>query len=238
VALAAKLLGIKAVIVMPKNSPIVKVNATRETYGGQVVFCDDTVESRAETTQELIEKHGYVLIHPYDNPNVIAGAGTATLELFDQVGEISMLFAPIGGGGLISGNALAAKGLNPQVKVYGCEPARANDAFRSLKAGQILTNSNPNTIADGLRTNLCERTFKIIQENVSEIVLVSEEQILEAMRFLWERMKLVVEPSGAVPLAGLLTGTIEVADQKVGVILSGGNIDLNDFFTLIRDKIP
>lgn len=237
VALASKLLGIKAVIVMPENSPKVKVTATRETYAAEVVFCGNNVESREITTAKLIDEYGYTLIHPYDNDDVICGAGTATLELVNQIGEIDILFAPIGGGGLMSGNSIAAKGSNPRIKVYGCEPQLADDAYRSLKAGTILTNRNPNTIADGLRTNLSERTFQIIQKNVDEIILVSEQEIINAMRFLWERMKLIVEPSGAVPLASIFTKKIDLSGQRIGVIISGGNIDLDAFFNMMQIQI-
>lgn len=236
VALASKLLGVKAVIVMPENSPSVKVNATRG-YGAEVVFCESNLKSRETTTNKLIEEHGYILIHPYDNDNVICGAGTATLELLNEIKDINMVFAPVGGGGLLSGTCIASKGFNPAIKVYGCEPKLADDTFRSLKAGKIMTNDHPDTIADGLRTNLCERTFKIIRENIEEIVTITEEEILDAMRFLWERMKLVVEPSGAVSLAGVSLKKVEVKNKKIGVIISGGNIDLDDFFTLLKNKI-
>ncbi|MHA1270891.1 MAG: threonine ammonia-lyase [Candidatus Helarchaeota archaeon] len=237
VALSSKILNIKAVIVMPRSSPQVKVNATKNTYKAEVVFCENNIESREKTTNKLIEKSGFTLIHPYDNDNVICGAGTITIELLKEIEDLDMLFAPIGGGGLISGNSIAAKGINPNIQVYGCEPELADDAYRSIKAGKILKNKNPNTIADGLRTNLCERTFKIIQKNVDEIILVSEKEIINAMRFLWERMKLIVEPSGAVPLAGIMSKKIDIKGKKVGVIISGGNIDLNDFFTILLNKI-
>ncbi len=236
VALAAKLFGIRAVIVMPKNSPLVKINATRG-YGAEVVLCDNNLKSREETTNELIRKHDYILIHPYDNDNVICGAGTATLELLNERKDIDFVFAPVGGGGLLSGTCLAAKGFNPKIDVFGCEPKLADDAYRSLKSGKIEINEHTNTIADGLRTNLSDRTFKIIQENVKEIITVSEEDILIAMRFLWERMKLVVEPSGAVSLAGLFAKKGEIKNKKVGVIISGGNIDLEEFFSLVKSKI-
>ncbi len=236
VALASQILGIKATIVMPKNSPLVKVNATRG-YGAKVVFCESTLASREETTNKLIAQHGYTLVHPYDNDQVISGQGTAALELLMEVGNLDAIFAPVGGGGLLSGTAIAAKGFNPNIKVYAGEPKNADDAYRSMREGKILTNDHPNTIADGLRTNLCERTFNIIRQNVDQIVTVTEQEILHAMRFLWERMKLVVEPSGAVSLAGLLSGQINTQGQKIGVILSGGNVDLEDFFKKLERKI-
>ena len=237
VALSAKLLNIKATIVMPNTSPQVKVNATRDTYGAEVVMCENTIEARHSTTQELIDKHGYTLVHPYDNDNVIAGAGTAALELLNQVEGLDMVFGPVGGGGLISGTSIAVKGFNPNIKIYAVEPKNVDDAYRSIRSGKIEKNETINSIADGLLTNLSERTFNIIKKNVDEIILVSEQEILDAMRFIWERMKIVVEPSGACSLAGVLSGQIPIENKKIGVIISGGNIDLNDFFKLIQDKI-
>lgn len=237
VALAASLLDIPATIVMPKNSPKVKFHATRDTYGAKVVLCENTVQSRQQTCQEIIEKEGQTLIHPYDNDQVIAGAGTAALELLQSEPEISILVSPVGGGGLLSGTSIAAKGFNPDINVYAGEPFKADDAYRSFHSGEIQQNLNPNTIADGLRTNLCPRTFEIIKQNVTEIVRVEESEILESMRFLWERMKLIVEPSSAVPLAALRTGEIPLTGKKVGVILSGGNVDLTAFFKLLESKI-
>ncbi len=236
VALASQLLGIKATIVMPKNSPQVKVNATRG-YGAEVVFCESTLASREDTTNKLIAQHGYNLVHPYDNDDVISGQGTAALELLMEVGNLDAIIAPVGGGGLLSGTAIAAKGFNPKIKVYAGEPKNADDAYRSLQAGKILTNDYPNTIADGLRTNLCDRTFNIIRQQVDQILTVTEQEILRAMRFLWERMKLVVEPSGAVSLAGVLSGQVPTKAKKIGVILSGGNVDLEDFFKILERKI-
>ncbi|KKM80781.1 hypothetical protein LCGC14_1336460 [marine sediment metagenome] len=237
VALSAKLLGIRATIVMPETSQQVKVNATKNTYGAKVVICKNSLEARHKTTQKLIEEHDYTLIHPYDNDNIIAGAGTTSYELLQQVDEIDMIFSPVGGGGLLSGTIIAAKGFNPSIKVYAVEPKNVDDAFRSIKSGKIESNASINSIADGLLTTLSKRTFEIIKEKVDMIITVSERQILEAMRFLWERMKLVVEPSGACSLAGVLSRKITIEDKKVGVIISGGNIDLTDFFKLIENKI-
>jgi threonine dehydratase len=229
-ALAASILGIKATIVMPKNSPMVKVNATRG-YGAEVVFCENSTESRVQVANELIKKHEYVLIHPYNDERIIAGAGTAALELINDVESLDYVFAPVGGGGLLSGTSIATKGVCSECLVFGVEPANADDAYRSFRDGRIYPSINPNTIADGLRTQLGEITFKIIREFVDSIVTVTEEEIVEAMRLLWERMKLVVEPSGAVSLAGLLKMKDEIQDKRVGVILSGGNIDLSKFFS-------
>ena len=231
-ALAASLSGVKATIVMPKNSPQVKVNATRG-YGAEIVFCENTTESRVQVANELIEKHDYVLIHPYNDERIIAGAGTAAMELIEEVEELDYVFAPVGGGGLLSGTSISTKGLCPESVVIAVEPANADDAYRSFRDGKIYPSVNPNTIADGLRTQLGELTFRVIQEFVDSIITVSEEEIVDAMRLLWERMKLVVEPSGAVSLAGLLKMKDELNDKRVGVIISGGNIDLTEFFSEI-----
>ncbi|MFW9834912.1 MAG: pyridoxal-phosphate dependent enzyme [Candidatus Thorarchaeota archaeon] len=229
-ALAASLVGIQATIVMPKNSPQVKVNATRG-YGAEIVFCENTTESRVQVANDLIEKHGYVLIHPYNDERIIAGAGTAALELIEEVESLDFVFTPVGGGGLLSGTSIASKGICPDCKVIGVEPANADDAYRSFRDGKIYPSVNPNTIADGLRTQLGDITFKIIREFVDSIITVTEEEIVEAMRLLWERMKLVIEPSGAVPLAGVLKMKDVIKQKRVGVILSGGNIDLSEFFS-------
>lgn len=229
-ALAASLSGIKATIVMPKNSPKVKVNATRG-YGAEVVFCENSTESRVQVANEQIEKHNYVLIHPYNDERIIAGAGTATMELIEEVEELDYVFAPVGGGGLLSGTSIAAKGLCPDSVVIAAEPENADDAFRSFRDGKIYPSVNPNTIADGLRTQLGDVTFTVIREFVDSIITVTEEEIVDAMKLLWERMKIVVEPSGAVSLAGLLKMRNELNNKRVGVIVSGGNIDLTDFFS-------
>lgn len=236
VALAASILGIQATIVMPKGAPANKINATKD-YSAQIVFCDNTLEARSQTTEKLIEKYDYILIHPYDNYDIICGQGTAVYELIKEIGEVDMVIAPLGGGGLLSGTALAAKGLCPKVQVFGVEPSMADDAYRSIQAGYIIESTYPNTIADGLRTSICERTFNIIQEFVDQIVTVSEKEIINAMRFLWERMKIIVEPSGAVPLAALLSKRVNVNNKKVGIILSGGNIDIEPFFQLLEKRV-
>jgi threonine dehydratase len=236
VALASKILGIQATIVMPKNAPQVKINATKD-YGAKIVFCENNLISRTETTKKLISEGGYTLIHPYDNDNIIYGQGTAVLELIKEVGNLDIVIAPLGGGGLLSGTAIATKGLLQGSKVYGVEPEIADDALRSLKAGYIIPSDYPNTIADGLRTSICERTFKYIKEYVDGILTVSEKEIINAMRFIWERMKIIVEPSGAVPVAAMLSQRIKTRNQRIGLILSGGNIELREFFSYLEKKI-
>ncbi|MCK4287095.1 MAG: pyridoxal-phosphate dependent enzyme, partial [Candidatus Lokiarchaeota archaeon] len=236
VALAASFLRIQATVVMPKGAPINKVNATKE-YGAKVVFCDNTLEARTKTTEKLIEKNNYILLHPYDNDNVINGQGTAAYELLKEIGDFDIIIAPLGGGGLLSGTALATKGLCPNVRVFGVEPSIADDALRSIKSGHIIPSTYPNTIADGLRTSICKRTFNFIQKYVDQIFTVSEMEIIDAMRFLWECMKIIVEPSGAVPLAAMLSDKIEIKHKKVGLILNGDNIDIEPFFHLLKERV-
>ena len=235
-ALAAKLMDIKAVIVMPEAAPKVKVAATKG-YGAEVVFCSSSPRDREGIAQALVERFGYALIHPSNDLEIIAGAGTVAFEFLKEVGELDVIFCPVGGGGLLSGTAVAAKGLFPAVKVIGVEPQNADDAYRSLKVGRILPMEDPDTIADGLRSSLGSNTFRIIRENVDEIVTVSEGEIVDAMQFLWERMKLVVEPSGAVSLAGVLSGQVDLGSERVGIIISGGNVDVTDFFIRLRRRI-
>ena len=236
VALASKILGIQATIVMPKNAPQVKINATRD-YGAKIVFCENNLKSRTETTEKLISEGGFTLIHPYDNDNIIFGQGTAALELVNEVGKLDIVIAPLGGGGLLSGTAIATKGLLPNSKVYGVEPAIADDALRSLSIGHIIPSDYPDTIADGLRTSICERTFKYLREYVDGILTVLEREIVDAMRFIWERLKIIVEPSGAVPVAAILSQKLKTQNQKIGLILSGGNIELSEFFSYLEKKI-
>jgi len=241
VALSAKLLNIKATIVIPNTSPQVKVRATRDTYGAEVVMCENTMEARRLTTQEFIDKYGYTLVHSHDNDNVIAGAGTAAHELLNQVEGLDMVFGPVGGGGLICGSSIAVKGFNSDIKVYAVETKNVDDAYRSFESGQIKKNESINSIADGLLTNLSERTYNIIKKNVDKVITVSEQEILDAMRFIWERMKIVVEPSGACSLAGVLSGQIPIENKKTGVIISGWNIEhsliLSDLFRMTIDAV-
>jgi len=235
-ALSAKLLQIKAVIVMPGNASQVKVTATKG-YGAEIITCGPHPTDREKAVEPLIEKHGYTLIHPSDDLDIIAGAGTAAYELVREIGRLDYVFCPVGGGGLLSGTAVATKGLLPSAKVIGVEPENADDAYQSFKAGKIIPVENPDTIADGLRSSLGSNTFRIIREKVDQIITVSEQEIVGAMQFVWERMKLVVEPSGAVSLAGVLSRQIELESKRVGIIISGGNIDLTDFFVRIRQNL-
>jgi threonine dehydratase len=232
-ALAASKRGIAARIVMPSNAPEVKVAAVKG-YGGIITFCEPTLASRETTAEKIIKKTGATFIHPYNDYRIIAGQGTAALELMEEIPDLDFILAPVGGGGLLSGTAIAAKGINPKIRVIGCEPRNADDAYRSLKAGRIIPSENPNTIADGLRTSLGDKTFPIIRDLVDQILLTTEDEIINAMRHLFERMKIVAEPSAAVPLAVLLSHQLNVKDQRVGVIISGGNVDFGRFFEGLR----
>ena len=226
VALAGRLLGIRVVVVMPDDAPAAKIAGTRG-YGAEVVLYDPCVRDRQEVAAELQREREMSLIPPYDHPDVIAGQGTAALELMEEVGPLDALFVPCGGGGLLSGSSLAARSFAPECLVVGVEPELADDATRSFRTGELVTIRNPPTVADGLRTpSLGRLTFPLVRANVSEMRTVPEEAIVAAMRFLWTRAKLVVEPSGAVPLAALLAAGDELHGRRVGVILSGGNVDL------------
>jgi threonine dehydratase len=225
-ALAARLRGIPAHIVMPENSPKVKVQAV-QGYGGRIVFCRPTQAERERTLAEVVRETGAAFIHPYDNPKVIAGQATAARELLGEAPSLELLLAPVGGGGLASGTALAARYLSPATRVVAAEPAGADDACRSLREGRIVPSLDPRTVADGLRTSLGQLTFSILRALLAEVVTVSEEAIVAAMRLVWERMKILIEPSAAVPVAALLEGGLEARGLRVGVILSGGNLDLD-----------
>src|SRR6266702_1292161 len=226
VARAAKLRKIPAHIVMPSNSAKVKIRAI-EGYGAQVVFCEPTESAREVACAEVIKKTGATLIHSFENENVIAGQGTAAVELLEDVPELDVIICPVGGGGLLSGTAIAAKSMRPQIKVIAVEPANADDAAQSFRAGRRLVTEKKFTIADGLRTNVGERTFPIIQRYVDDIVTVSEEAIGSAMRTIWETMKTIIEPSAAVPYAAILENKIDVNGKRAGMILTGGNVDLD-----------
>lgn len=225
-ALAARLRGIPAHIVMPRNAPAIK-QAAVAGYGGLITLCEPTLQAREATLEEVCKRTGAVVVHPYNDERVIAGQGTAALELLEDVPDLQVIITPVGGGGLLSGTALTAAGMAPQMRVMAGEPSGADDAFRSLQEGRILPSLQPKTIADGLLTSLGPLTFPIIRDHVEQIVTVSEEAIIESMRFIWERAKLIIEPSAAVAVAVLWEGKVDLADLNVGVILSGGNLDLD-----------
>ncbi len=233
-ALAAGMAGIPAYAVMPRNAPAVKIAAVRG-YGAKVILCEPSVESRESTASRIMEETGAVMVHPNNDERIIAGQGTSALEFVNEV-DLDMILAPVGGGGLLSGTALAAAGWKPRVRAIGCEPEMADDAARSFRAGRIFPSTYPDTIADGLRTSLGDKTFAIIRAKVEDIVTVSENAIVEAMRIVFERMKIVIEPSSAVPLAALMTRAVDAQRLRVGVLLSGGNVDLTSFFDTISGK--
>jgi len=224
-ALAAKMRGIPAYIVMPSNAPQVKKNAVAG-YGGRITFCEPTLEARESTMENIRQRTGATVAHPYDNEKVIAGQGTAALELLEDVPDLDVIIAPVGGGGLLSGTSIAATETKRGIRVIAAEPEMADDAFRSMQAGKIIPSDNPKTIADGLLTSLGSLTFPIIQNRVEQIATVSEESIIAAMKFVWERSKIVIEPSAATVIAVLWEKKIDLSHLKVGVILSGGNVDL------------
>lgn len=225
-ARAAALRKIPAYIVMPDNAPRVKIDAVKG-YGGIITFCRPTLEARESTLQKVVAGTGAVEIHPYDNLKVIEGQATAAMELLEEHPGLDIILCPVGGGGLLSGTALAAHYFSDTTRVIACEPAGADDAFRSFKSGKLVLSVEPKTIADGLLTSLGKITFPIIRKFVDDIVTVKEESIIESMRLIFERMKIVVEPSSAVPLAAVLENKIDVKGKRVGIILSGGNVDLS-----------
>jgi threonine dehydratase len=225
-ARAASIAGIPAYIVMPDNAPAVKVKAVND-YGGKITFCKPTLEDREDTLKEVKEQTGAVEIHPYDNYDIIAGQATATMELLEDVPELDMILCPVGGGGLLAGTALAARYFGrKEIQVIACEPEGADDAYRSFRKGEIIPSVKPDTIADGLLTSLGKRNFPVIRKYVTDIVTVSEQAIAEAMKLIYERMKIVIEPSSAVPLAAVIENKADIADRKTGIIISGGNVDL------------
>jgi len=226
VARAAKLRGIPAHIVMPSNSAKVKIRAV-ESYGAHIVFCEPTEKAREATCAEAIKETGATLIHSFENENVVTGQGTAAVELLEDVSDLDLVMCPIGGGGLLSGTAVAAKSMQPKIKVVAVEPANADDAAQSFRAGRRIVTEKKFTIADGLRTNIGEPNFAIVQRCVDDIVTVSEEAIVSAMRTIWETMKIIIEPSAAVPYAAILESVIDIDGKRVGIILTGGNVDLD-----------
>src|SRR5438270_5953996 len=226
VARAAKLRGIPAHIVMPSNSAKVKIRAV-EGYGAHIVFCEPTEEAREAKCAEVIEKTGATLLHSFENENVIAGQGTAAVELVEDIPGLELIMCPVGGGGLLSGTAIAAKSMRPQINVIAAEPANSDETAQALRAGRRLVTEKKFTIADGLRTNIGQPNFEIVQRYVDDIVTVSEEGIVSAMRTIWETMKIVIEPSAAVPYAPNMENKIGIRGKRVGIILTVGNVDLD-----------
>lgn len=226
-SLAARTLGIPAYIVMPSNSKRIKI-ASVEAFGGKITFCEPTLQARESTLEEIVQKTGAVFIPPYDDYRIIAGQATAAKELIEAIENLDAIISPVGGGGLLSGTALSVNYFSKGCAAYAAEPAGADDAWRSLKAGKIIPSINPVTISDGLLTSLGTRNFPIIQELVSEIIRVEESEIISAMRLLWERLKIVVEPSSATVLAAVLKSKDLFEGKKTGLILSGGNVDLSE----------
>ena len=224
-ARAAKLRGIPAHIVMPKNSSKVKVRAV-ESYGAQLVFCEPTQQAREAACADVIAQTGATLIHSFENEDVMAGQGTAVVELLEEI-DVDLVMCPIGGGGLLCGTSVAAKSMRPKIKVIAAEPANADDAAQSFRAKKRIVTEKKFTIADGLRTNVGERTFPIIQRYVDDIVTVSEDAIILAMRTIWETMKIIIEPTAAVPYAAIVESKIDIGGKRVGIILTGGNVDLD-----------
>jgi threonine dehydratase len=233
-ALAATKKGIKSYIVMPDNSPGIKKKAV-EGYGAEIFFCEPTLKAREETLNKVVEKTGATFIHPYNNVNVIAGQGTCALEFLNEISDLDFILAPLGGGGLLSGTLISSKAINPKIKVIGCEPKGADDAYRSFKAGKFLPSENPKSIADGLLTSLGSITYEIVMKNVFDILTVSEENIIKAMKLIWERMKIIVEPSSAVPLSCLIENELNIRNKKIGLIISGGNVDFGQILKNFSD---
>jgi threonine dehydratase len=227
-ALAAKLRGIQAHIVMPSTASAVKRRAV-EGYGARVIECEPTLFAREAAVEEVLRETGATLVHPYNHPDVIAGQGTAALELLEEAPQLDAIVSPVGGGGLLSGTCIAAKGIRSDIRIIAAEPAGADDAQRSLAAGKIIPQTGPKTIADGLLTSLGENTWPIIRDHVERVVTVSDDQIIAAMRLVWERAKMLIEPSAAVPLAAVLSDEFKqlAGLERIGIILSGGNVDLD-----------
>jgi len=228
-ALAAQLRGIRAHIVMPSNAPAVKRQAV-EGYGGLITTCEPTQAAREATCAQIVAKTGGVLIPPYDHDDVIAGQGTIAIELLEQVPSLDAIIVPVGGGGMLSGICIAAKAIKPSILIFAAEPAGADDVARSMSLGRLVPQTDPHTVADGLRTGMSDRTWAIIRDHVHSVVTVSEEEIIQAMRLVWERMKVVIEPSAAVGVAAALSGQFKQlrGPQQVGIVLCGGNVDLDN----------
>ncbi|RZI62684.1 MAG: threo-3-hydroxy-L-aspartate ammonia-lyase [Rubrivivax sp.] len=233
IALSARLLGMPATIVMPKDAPAAKIAATRG-YGGQVVLYDRYTEDRQQIGRDLAEKHGLTLIPPFDHPDVLTGQGTAAKELFDEVGPLDAVFAPLGGGGLLSGTALSTRALSPKAKLYGVEPEAGNDGQQSFRSGTIVTIDTPRTIADGAQTpHLGDITFALIRQHVDDVLTASDAELVDAMGFFASRMKMLVEPTGCLGFAAAKAMKDQLKGQRVGIVISGGNVDMARFCELV-----
>lgn len=224
-AYAARIRGVRAHIVMPENAPAVK-RAAVEGYGGAIVWCAPTLAAREETLARVVGETGAEFVHPYEDPRVVAGQGTAARELIEDVEGLDVVIAPIGGGGLLSGTAIATNGLSARTRIWGCEPAVADDAARSFRSGKREPANDPVTVADGLRTQIGELAFEVLRTRIDEVVCVPEDEIVAAMRLVWERMKIVIEPSSAVAVAAVIARRAGLSGKRVGVVLTGGNVDL------------
>jgi len=226
VAAAAKKLGANVKVIMPNNTPKVKIDNVQR-YGGQVIFCEPNIKARESTLNKEVKKTGSTIVHPYNDKKVIAGQGTAAKELLEKVADLDIIITPVSGGGLLAGTSLLAKSINPNIKVYGAEPKNADDTYRSIKYNKIVSNKTTDTIADGLRAQVGTITFPIIQKNVDGIILVSEEMIIQSMRTIWQKMKIIIEPSCSIALAAILVNNKQFHNKRIGIILTGGNVDLD-----------
>ena len=228
IAFSAMKRGITSYIVMPNNVPDVKLDAVKG-YGANITLCEPTLEARKKTLDEIAKKTGAQVVHPFNNPNVIAGQGTAALEMIEDLGTLDAIIAPIGGGGLMSGTCIATRNLLPEAKLFGAEPAGADDAYHSLKQGKIIPQTNPDTICDGLLTSLGEYTWNILKDHLEAIYTVTDDEVINAMRLVWERMKIIIEPSSATAVAVVLKSEFKALKglEKVGIIVTGGNVELS-----------
>ena len=226
VAAAAKKLGANVKVIMPNNTPKVKINNVQR-YGGEIIFCEPNIKARENTLNEMVKESGSTIVHPYNNEKVIAGQGTAAKELLEKIADLDIIITPVSGGGLLAGTSLLAKSINPNIKVYGAEPKNADDTYQSIKNKKIVPNKTTETIADGLRAQVGTITFPIIQKNVDGIILVSEEMIIQSMRTIWQRMKIIIEPSCSIALAAILINNEQFHNKRIGIILTGGNVDLD-----------
>ena len=226
VAAAAKKLGANVKVIMPNNTPKVKINNVQR-YGGEIIFCEPNIKARENTLNEMVKESGSTIVHPYNDEKVIAGQGTAAKELLEKITDLDIIITPVSGGGLLAGTSLLAKSINPNIKVYGAEPKNADDTYQSIKNKKIVPNKTTETIADGLRAQVGTITFPIIQKNVDGIILVSEEMIIQSMRTIWQRMKIIIEPSCSIALAAILINNEQFHNKRIGIILTGGNVDLD-----------